>query len=57
MMIKTASQMWIAALATRPDYLIDKFLDWVEELSITTGPVQVNGLVCIEIRSEARLDR
>ena len=41
---KTAKQMWNAALAMSPSYLIDKFLDWVEELSIAKTPAQVNGL-------------
>ena len=53
MMIKTAIQtiqIWRTALATRPGHLIDKFLDWMEELSITMMPVEMNELACIEVR-------
>ena len=54
--LQTAQQMWRTALATRPDYLIDKFLDWMEDLSITMMPVQMNGLACIEVRTERTRD-
>lgn len=57
MMIKTAEQIWNAALAMSPGYLIDRFLDWMEELSITMVPAQADRLACIEVRTEARLDR
>ncbi len=57
MMIRTAVQMWRAALATSPGYLIDKFLDWIEHLSNTMLPAQANGLVCIEAQAEVRRDR
>ena len=56
MMIRTALQtamhIWRTALATRPGHLIDKVLDWMEELSITMMPVEMNGLACIEVRAD-----
>jgi hypothetical protein len=57
MMIKTAMQMRDAALATRPGYLIDKFLDWVEQLSSTIPSAQLDRLALIEIRTERLRDR
>jgi hypothetical protein len=54
---KTAKQICAAALATSPGYLIDKFLDWIEQLSVTMVPAQMDGLVCIEIRTERLHDR
>jgi hypothetical protein len=56
MMIKTAVRLWHAAHATRPGHLIDKFLDWIEDLSVTMLPARVEGLVRIEIRTESRRD-
>ncbi|HZR88870.1 MAG TPA: hypothetical protein VFB02_18825 [Bradyrhizobium sp.] len=57
MMIKTAMQMRDAAFATRPGYLIDKFLDWVEQLSSTIPSAQLDRLALIEIRTERVRDR
>ena len=57
MMIKTAAQVWDAALAIRPGHLIDKFLDWIEELTSTMVPARGDGLVCIEVRTDVRRDR
>jgi hypothetical protein len=39
-MIKTAKRVWGTALSMRPGSLIDKFLDWVEELSGAIVPAQ-----------------
>jgi hypothetical protein len=49
--------MWSAALAMRPGYLIDKFLDWIEELSNTMVAAQADTLALTEARIEARRDR
>jgi len=56
-MTRTAKQMWGAAVATSPGYLIDKFLDWIEELSLSMEPAHVKELACIDVRTYARLDR
>jgi hypothetical protein len=57
MMTKAAEQIRRAALATSSRYLIDKFLDWIEQLSIVMAPAQVNRLACIEARTKARPGR
>ena len=57
MMIKAAKQVWGAALAMRPGHLIDKVLDWVEELSTTMVAARPNTLALIEVRIESRRDR
>ena len=57
MMIKAAKQVWGAALAMRPGHLIDKVLDWVEELSTTMLAAQADRLALIEVRTEPQRDR
>jgi len=57
MMINTAMRIRAAALAMRPGHLIDKVLDWLEELSTTMVAAQPNTLALIEVRIEARRDR
>jgi hypothetical protein len=53
MISKTAEQMWGAALLMlNPECLIDKFLDWIEELSGAMLPAQVEALVRIEERRD-----
>ena len=57
MMIKTAEQMWGAALLMlSPGCLIDKFLDWLEELRGAMVPAQIDGLAGNAERTEALLD-
>lgn len=54
MMIELADQIRGAALLMlNPGYAIDKFLDWIEELSGALAPVQVDGLVYLEVRTRA----
>jgi hypothetical protein len=50
MISKTAEQMWGAALSMSPANLIDKFLDWIEELGGAMVPAQVERLVRTEQR-------
>jgi len=52
MMIKTAERMWGAALSMSPARLIDKFLDWIEQLSEAMVPAQAEELVRIEARRD-----
>lgn len=57
-MIKTAEQMWGATLfMLSPGCLIDKFLDWLEELSGAMVPTHIDGLAANAVRTEALLDR
>ena len=57
MVIKTAMRMWSAALAMRPGYLIDEFLDWMEETSSAIVSAQVRELALIQARTERLRDR
>ena len=52
MVIKLTTRMWGTALAMSPGNLIDKFLDWIEELSGTLLPAHVEGLVQAEVRCD-----
>ena len=41
MMIKIAARIRGAAVSLRPGYFIDRFLDWLEELSVVIAPRQL----------------
>jgi hypothetical protein len=49
---KTAQQIWDAALAMSPGNLIDKFLDWVDELGGMMLPARVEEFVLVEQRRD-----
>jgi hypothetical protein len=56
MISKTAEQMWgVALLMLSPGYLVDKFLDWVEEFRDTMLPAYVDRPTANEVRAEERL--
>lgn len=59
MMNQTAKRMWDAGLSTlSPGCLIDRFLDWVEQLgNAMMVPAQADNLSLHEIRAETRLDQ
>ena len=49
--------MWGAALLLlNLGCLIDKFLDWLDELSDTLVPARIDGLACNKVRAEALHD-
>jgi hypothetical protein len=59
MVNQTVEQMWGAArLVLSPGHLIDKFLDWIEELSgaSATAAAQGDRLMISEVRTEPLLD-
>jgi hypothetical protein len=56
MMTKMAEQMWGAAVSLSPGYLIDKFLDWLEELNVAMALHPVGGFANSETSTEAILD-
>ena len=56
MMTKLAEKMRGAALALSAGYLIDKFLDWLEELSVAMVPAQVGGFANSAVRTTAVRD-
>ena len=59
MMNQTARRMWDAGLSTMSlGCLIDRFLDWVEQLGIAImAPAGADNLTYQEIRIETRLDQ
>lgn len=59
MMNQTAVRMWDAGLSTlSPGCLIDRFLDWVEQLGIAMMvPAPADNVSCREIRIETRVDQ
>ena len=55
MMNTHAVQRWGAALlALSPGCLIDRFLDWIEDLSAVMMPVQVEALAVSKVPAEMR---
>jgi hypothetical protein len=57
MVIELAEQIWGAAhWMLNPGYAIDKFLDWIEDVSGALVPVQIDGLACREVRTRAGPD-
>jgi hypothetical protein len=57
MMTKSAEQIRHVAPAMDRGDLIDRFLDWVERLSVMLAPAPASRLARIEIRIDARHDR
>jgi hypothetical protein len=57
MISKTAEQIWGTALSMlSPGCLIDKFLDWVDELRCTMVPARVDRSAGNETPTDAQLD-
>jgi len=52
MISKTAERMLCAALSVSPGSLIDRFLDWIEELGGAMMPARAEALVRIEERRD-----
>ena len=59
MMNQTAPRLWEVTLSMPgPSCLIDRFLDWVEQLGIAImAPAGADNLTYQEIRIETRLDQ
>ena len=56
MMIRIAEEIWGKALSLSPGCLIDKFLDWLDDMNVAMVPAQVGGLAKREVRAETMLD-
>ena len=57
MMNQLTVWIWGAALSLPSlGNMIDRFLDWIEELSAVTAPPANDGLICNEVRSRVLLD-
>ena len=56
MMNQLAERMRIAALSMSPGHLIDKFLDWLEELRGAMALVEIDGLARNEAQTRVLFD-
>ena len=56
MMNQLAERMGIAALSMSPSYLMDKFLDWLEELRGAMALDEINALARAETRTRVLFD-
>ena len=56
MMNQHAERMWVAALSMSPGHLVDKFLDWLEELRGAMALVEIDGLARNELRTKVLFD-
>jgi hypothetical protein len=56
MMNQLAERMRVAALSMSPGHLIDKLLDWLDELRRAMALVEVDGLARNEVRTRVLFD-
>ena len=56
MMNQLAERMKVVALSMSPEHLIDKFLDWLEELRGAMGLAEIDGLARNEARTKVLFD-
>ena len=55
-MNQLAEEIRVAALSMSPEYLIDKFLDWLDELRGAMALVEINKLAGNEARTKVLFD-
>jgi hypothetical protein len=55
-MNQLAERMWVAALSMSPGHLVDKFLDWLEELSGAMAFAEIDKLARNELRTKVLFD-
>ena len=56
MMNQLAERVWVAALSMSPGHLVDKFLDWLEELRGAMALDEIDGLARNEARTKVLFD-
>jgi hypothetical protein len=56
MMNQLAERMRVAALSMSPEHLIDKFLDWLEELRGAMALAEIDRLARNEVRTKVLFD-
>jgi hypothetical protein len=56
MMNQLAERTWVAALSMSPGHLVDKFLDWLEELRVAMALAEIDGLARNEARTKVLFD-
>lgn len=55
-MNQLAERMWDAALSMSPGRMVDKFLDWLDELRGAMALVETDGLARNELRTRVLFD-
>jgi hypothetical protein len=55
-MHQLAERMRVAALSMSPDHLVDKFLDWLEELRSAMELAEIDSLARNEARTKVLFD-
>ena len=56
MMNQLAERMRVAALSMSPEHLMDRFLDWLDELRDAMALAEINRLVRNEARTRVLFD-
>ena len=56
MMNQLAERMRVAALAMSPGHMVNKFLDWLEELRVAMALDEIDSLACNEARTKVLFD-
>ena len=56
MMNQLAERVWVAALSMSPGHLVDKFLDWLEDLRGAMALVEIDRLARNEARTKVLFD-
>jgi len=56
MINQLAERMRVAALSMSPEHLVDKFLDWLEELRGALALDEIDGLARNEARTKVLFD-
>lgn len=56
MINQLAERMRVAALSMSPEHLVDKFLDWLEELRGALALDEIDGLARNEARAKVLFD-
>ena len=56
MINQLAERMRVAALSMSPEHLVDKFLDWLEELRGAMALAETDGLARNELRTKVLYD-
>jgi hypothetical protein len=55
-MNQLADRIKVAALSMSPEYLIDRFLDWLDELRGALALAEIDGLARSEARAKVLFD-
>jgi hypothetical protein len=56
MMNQLAERIGVAALSMSPEHMVDKFLDWLEELRRAMALAEIDGLARNEVRTKVLFD-